>query len=110
VLRAVDADQLNHVLMARLSRVRAEKREPGEQQHVALDGKTLRGTQMHLAEDQRKMHQVNLYETQTGIVLKEQVVAEKESEQSRVSELLIPLYVKGRLLSTDALHTHVGRL
>lgn len=108
VLRAVDPDQLNHVLMALLTRVRAEKREPGEQQHVALDGKTLRGTQGHLAEDQRKMHQVNLYETQTGVILKEQVVAEKESEQSRVSELLIPLYLKGRLLSADALHTHAS--
>lgn len=108
VLRAVDPDQLNHVLMALLTRVRAERREPGEQQHVALDGKTLRGTQRHLAEDQRKMHQVNLYETQTGVILKEQVVAEKESEQSRVSELLIPLYLKGRLLSADALHTHAS--
>lgn len=108
VLRAVDPDQLNHVLMALLTRVRAEKREPGEQQHVALDGKTLRGTQGHLAEDQRKMHQVNLYETQTGVILKEQMVAEKESEQSRVSELLIPLYLKGRLLSADALHTHAS--
>jgi predicted transposase YbfD/YdcC len=108
VLRAIDPEQLNHVLMALLTRVRAEKREPGEQQHVALDGKTLRGTQGHLAEDQRKMHQVNLYETQTGVILKEQVVAEKESEQSRVSELLIPLYLKGRLLSADALHTHAS--
>lgn len=108
VLRAVDADQLNQVLMGLLTRVRAEKREAGEQQHIALDGKTLRGTQKHLAGDQRKMHQVNLYETQTGIVLKEQVVAEKESEQSRVSELLIPLYVKGRVLTADALHTHAS--
>lgn len=53
VLRAVDAEQLNHVLVELLTRVRAEKREVGEQQHVTLDGKTLRGTQKHLAEDQR---------------------------------------------------------
>ena len=41
--------------------------------HVALDGKTLRGTLGHEAADQRKMHQVALYETGTGLVLKEQV-------------------------------------
>ncbi len=44
VLRAVDPEQLNQVLMALLTRVRAKTRELGEQQHVALDGKTLRGT------------------------------------------------------------------
>ena len=71
VLRAVDPDQLNHVLMALLTRGRSEKREPGEQEHGALDGKTVRGTQNHLAEDQRKMHHVNLYEIQTGVTLKE---------------------------------------
>ncbi len=47
--------------MALLTRVGAAGREPGEQEHVALDGKTLRGTQGHLPEDQEKMHQVNLY-------------------------------------------------
>jgi predicted transposase YbfD/YdcC len=108
VLRAVEPEQLNQVLMALLTRVRAESREQGEQRHVVLDGKTLRGTQKHLAADQAKMHQVSLYETGTGVVLKEQVVGDKESEQSRVEEFLTPLYVKGRLLSADALHTHAS--
>lgn len=108
VLRAVDAEQVNQVLMALLTRVRAQSRAPAEQQHGALDGKTLRGTQKHLAEDQQKMHQVSLYETQTGVVLKEQLVDEKASEQSRVSELLIPLSVKGRVLSADALPTQAS--
>src|SRR5579875_3546674 len=47
VLRAVDPEQVTHVLMALLTRVRAAGREPGEQEHVALDGKTLRGTLKH---------------------------------------------------------------
>lgn len=106
VLRAVDPEQLNEVLMSLLTRVRAATREPGEQAHVALDGKTLKGTQKHEAADQQKMHQVGLYETTTGVVLKEQVVRDKESEQTRVEEFLTPLYVKGRVLSADALHTH----
>jgi predicted transposase YbfD/YdcC len=33
-------------------------------------------------------------------------VKDKESEQTRVGELLCPLYVKGRIVSADALHTH----
>jgi predicted transposase YbfD/YdcC len=106
VLRAVDAEQVNEILMALLTRIRVTQRSPEEQTHVALDGKTLRGTQKHLAEDQKKMHQVTLYETSTGVVLKEQIVGDKENELSRVAEFFTPLYLKGRLLSADALHTH----
>lgn len=106
VLRAVDPEQVNEVVMSLVTRVRAQSRVPGEQEHVALDGKTLRGTQKHEAEDQKKMHQVSLYETRTGVVLKEQVVRDKESEQTRVEECLLPLYVKGQTVSADALHTH----
>jgi hypothetical protein len=68
VLRTVDHVELNQILMDRFPRVRAEKRTLGEQMHVVLDGKTLRGTQHHLAEDQKKMHHMNLYEAKTGIV------------------------------------------
>jgi hypothetical protein len=72
---------------------------------VALDGKTLRGTLGHEAADQRKMHQLALYETQTGLVLKEQVVGDKENELSIVSQFLSPVWVKERIISADALHT-----
>lgn len=105
VLRGVESDQLNQVLTDVLTRARASQRKEGEQQHVALDGKTLRGTQGHLAVDQQKMHQVSLYETHTGIVLKEQIVAEKENELSRIEEFLAPQWMQGRIVSADALHT-----
>jgi predicted transposase YbfD/YdcC len=105
VLRTVDHAELNQVLMDLLTRVRAEKRTPGEQMHVVLDGKTLRGTQHHLAEDQKKMHHMNLYEAKTGIILKEQVVAEKENELTHVKDFLTPLLLQGRIISADALHT-----
>ena len=88
-----------------LTRVRAEKRAEGEQMHVILDGKTLRGTQQHLAEDQKKMHHVNLYEAKTGVVLKEHMVAEKEGELTQVKAFLTPLLLQGRIISTDALYT-----
>ncbi len=69
VLRTIDPEQVNQVLMDVLTRMRAAKRMPQEQMHVVVDGKTLRGTQNHLAEDQKNMHQVNVYEVKTGIVL-----------------------------------------
>ena len=93
------------MLMSLLTRARAQDRKPGEQEHVALDGKTLRGTQQHLPEDQQKMHQVNLYETQTGIVLKEQIVGDKANELSRIQEFLTHELLKGRIIRADALPT-----
>jgi hypothetical protein len=105
VLRSVDPAQVTQVLMDLLTRVRAEKRAQDEQMHVVLDGKTLRGTQEHLAEDQKKMHHVNLYEAKTGVVLKEHMVAEKEGELTQVEAFLTPLLLAGRILSADALYT-----
>src|SRR5207248_9346931 len=117
VLQAVDAEQLNQVLMQALARVAATKRcgdEPSrlvgqaareEHVHVALDGKTLRGTLGHEHPDQKPMHQLGLYETKTGLLLKEQVTGEKQNELSIVSQFLTPLWVEGRIISADALHT-----
>ena len=117
VLRALDAQQVTQVLNDLLTRVGAMQRadehlQPvggaaeGEQQvHVALDGKTLRGTLGHAAADQKKMHQLTLYDTQTGVLLKEQVTGEKQNELSIVSQFLTPLLVKGRIISANALHT-----
>src|ERR1700674_5078083 len=74
VLRAVDAEEVNRVVSQLLTRVAASKRcgeEPsrlvGQAEreahvHLALDGKTLRGTLGHEAPDQQKMHQLALYE------------------------------------------------
>jgi predicted transposase YbfD/YdcC len=117
VLRAVDAEQVNQVLTQALMRVAATERcgdEPSrlarqkereEHVHVALDGKTLRGTLGHEQPDQVKMHQLALYETKTGLLLKEQVTGEKQNELSIVSQFLTPLWVKERIISADALHT-----
>jgi predicted transposase YbfD/YdcC len=117
VLRAVDAQQVRQVMNDLLTRVGAMKRcgeEPRREDkvaereqhvHVALDGKTLRGTLGHEPADQPKMHQLALYEAQTGVILKEQVTGEKQNELSIVSEFLTPVLVRGRLISADALHT-----
>jgi predicted transposase YbfD/YdcC len=108
VLRRVDPEQVNQVLMDLLTRVRAQKRTEGEQRHVVLDGKTLRGTQHHLAADQQKMHHVNCYEAKTGIVLKQHMVAAKEGELTRVKDFLTPVLLHGRIISADALYAQTS--
>jgi len=105
VLRTVDGAQVNQVLMDLLKRVKATKRLPGEQLHVVLDGKTLRGTLHHVAEDQRPMHHMNLYEVKTGMVLKEAIVAEKANELTHMKAFLSPVLLQGRIISADALYT-----
>lgn len=105
VLRGLDPEQVNQLLMDLLTRVRAEKRVKGEHTHVVLDGKTLRGTLGHLAEDQKHMHHLNLYEAKTGIVLKQQMVAEKAGELTHLKDFLTPTLLKGRTISADALYT-----
>lgn len=79
--------------------------EGEDQDHVALDGRTLRGTLGHAAADQQQMHQLTLYDTQSCIFLKEQVTGEKQNELLIVSEFLTPVLVKGRIISADAMHT-----
>src|SRR5436190_18834016 len=64
VLRALDAQQVTQILNDLLTRVGAMHRGgehphrrggQAKQEHVALDGKTLRGTLGHVAADQKKM-------------------------------------------------------
>lgn len=105
MLRSIDPEQVNAHLLELLTRVRAEKRVQGEQTHVVLDGKTLRGTQDHLAEDQKKMHHMNLYETKTGIVLKQCMVSEKVGELTQMKDFFPPTLLKERIISADALYT-----
>jgi hypothetical protein len=105
VLRGLDPEQVNQLLMELLTRIRAEKRVKGEQTHVVLDGKTLRGTLGHLTQDQKPMHHMNLSEAKTGLVLKQRMVAEKAGELTHRKDFLTPILLKGRTISADALST-----
>jgi len=73
--------------------------------HVAMDGKTLRGTLGHESEGQPSVHVLSLYECQSGIVLTQRAVQSKENEISAAAALVHPALVKGRIISTDAMHT-----
>lgn len=76
-----------------------------EKEHVALDGKTMRGTLGHACAEQTPVHLLALYEVQTGLVLAQEKMQEKENEISAAKDLLIPLYLKGRIFTGDAIHT-----
>ena len=86
---------------------RLQASEQGEEQliHTAMDGKTLRGTLHHHKDDQPSVHLLALYECKSGIVLAQETVKSKENEISASAALLHPVLVKGRILSTDAMHT-----
>jgi predicted transposase YbfD/YdcC len=70
-----------------------------------MDGKTLRGTLGHESEGQPSVHLLSLYECQSGIVLTQRAVKSKENEISAAAALVHPALVKGRIISTDAMHT-----
>jgi predicted transposase YbfD/YdcC len=83
------------------------KKEQGEENliHTAMDGKTLRGTLKHERDDQPPVHLLSLYECESGILLGQVTVREKENEITATPTLLHPAFVKGRIISADAMHT-----
>jgi len=83
----------------------AAKQEEKELEHVAVDGKTLRGTLNHQKEMQPPVHLLNGYACQSGVVLTHRAVTTRENEISAAGAILHPALVKGRILSTDAMHT-----
>ena len=86
------------------SRLQAQKQEE-TLTHVAMDGKTLRGTLGHESEGQPSVHLLSLYECHSGIVLTQRAVRRKENEISAAAALIHPAFVKGRIISTDAIPT-----
>ena len=117
LLSRIDHEQVTQLVAAYLIQAEARQRcgeEPSRlrnqagrehREHVALDGKTLRGTLGHVAEDQPPVHILSLYEVKTGVVLTQRVVREKENEISAAKEMALPQYVKGRVITADAIHT-----
>lgn len=116
-LSKLNHEHLTQVVAACLTRAEAQSRcgeepsrlrtqeQPEERQHVALDGKTMRGTQGHASETQPKVHVLSVYAVKKGVVLTQRVMADKENEISAAKEMALPLYVKGRVITADAMHT-----
>ena len=116
-LARCDAQQIVTVIASVLLKARAVEQcgdEPSRLQanqqeevlsHVAMDGKTLRGTLGHESEAQPSVHLFSLYECQSGIGLTQRAVQSKENEMSAAAALVHPALVKGRIISSDAMHT-----
>ncbi len=116
-LARCDAQQVVTVIASVLLKARAVEQcgsEPSRLQannqaetltHVAMDGKTLRGTLGHESDQQPSVHLLSLYECQSGIVLTQRAVRSKENELSAAAALVHPALVKGRIISSDAMHT-----
>jgi len=113
VLAQVDGGQLDKLLAAFFERLEAQSRcgeEPSrlltpqghaDHSHLAIDGKALRAT----SKQQHPVHQLSCYEVTTGRVLWHCNVQEKHNEISELKPFLRTKWVKGRILSLNALHT-----
>jgi predicted transposase YbfD/YdcC len=74
--------------------------------HTAMDGKAMRGTLKHANEDQPEVWLVALYECQSGIVLAQKTYEGYGYETSAGLAILHPALVKGRIITTDSLHSY----
>jgi hypothetical protein len=117
VLQHVDAEGLTSVISHFFTQAERKQRcgpEPSRllsqngreaKAHLALDGKTLRGTLKHESAEQGPVHLRALYETSTGLVSAQHQVQQKEHEISAVKTWLQACHVQDRMVTADALHT-----
>ena len=118
VLACCDPDEIVEVIKSVVTKARAKeecgtepsrlvtyKEEAENLIHTAMDGKTMRGTLHHARENQPAVHLLALYEVETGITMIQEAVESKENEITAAKRFLDPLYVKGRIISSDAIHT-----
>lgn len=87
----------------------------GSQQteHLAIDGKALRGTGIQAyGEEESQKQLLHVYEVKTGIVLQQCPIAQESSEVSTLKPLFTEVLCKGRVLTVDAAHSYheFGRL
>ena len=73
--------------------------------HLALDGKSLRGTRRSGCDSKMTSHVVGLYNVTAQFMWRQQTVAGKGQERRAASELIAPLNLAGSVVSADALHT-----
>jgi predicted transposase YbfD/YdcC len=109
-LAACDAEELAHVIAGVILKAHVSRQKQTEEAHetlrqVAVDGKTVRGTQGHEPAHQPSVHILSWYDPQTGVVLAHRAVPHKRNEISTLAAFLSPTLVKDRIITADALHT-----
>ena len=102
VFRALDSKAFEHCFMEWTATLR--KLFPGEV--IAIDGKQLRGSHDH-CNGLRGIHLVSAWATQSGLLLGQVKLDEKENEIVAVPELLKQIDVTGAIVTLDALNCQV---
>ena len=77
----------------------------GERTHLALDGKSMRGTRRGGEASKAAVHTVGLYNVTASFMWKQQAVEGKGQERKAAMQLIEPLQFNGSVVSADALHT-----
>lgn len=80
------------------------RREEGELRHVAIDGKTLKGSRSK-AHGLGAMHLVSAWASERGLTLAQVSTDEKSNEITAIPELLKLIDVEGSVITIDAMGT-----
>lgn len=76
--------------------------EQTSEQHLAIDGKTLRGSK-NRAKGQNPLHLVSVWDTQASLSLRQMAVAKKSNEITAIPVLLGLLDLEGTWITIDAM-------
>ena len=103
IFRHLDCAQFESKLSQWAEQVLASQPPTPEQaEGIAVDGKTLRGSQKQGAPGS---HLLSALSHRLGITLAQHAVADKSNELFRIEDVLEALVLTGRIVTTDALHT-----
>jgi predicted transposase YbfD/YdcC len=97
LFRALDPKQFEAFFRRWVSQIVPAAAPPGQ---IAVDGKTIRGS---VDGDRKAAHLVSAFSTELGIAFGQERVDDKSNEITAIPELLDALYVKGYLVSIDAM-------
>lgn len=103
IFKGLDCEQLERVIGQWAEMVLDSCRgKPSALEAVALDGKTLRGSQLQGAVD---AHLLSALSHRLGVVMAQVAVADHTNEIGQVDELLTSLVLEGRIITADSLLT-----
>lgn len=102
LFKGVRRDALEQALCRWAEQVLRQVTPDQELEVIAIDGKTLRGSEKQGAEE---AHLLSALSQRLNIVLGQVAIAAQSSEMSTMDKLLALIGVAGRVTTTDALHT-----
>jgi predicted transposase YbfD/YdcC len=103
IFRRLDVELFENKLHQWAEQVlRACPARPDQDEAIAIDGKTLRGSQKQGAPG---THLLSALSHRLGLTLAQQPVDDKTNETFAIEDLLDVLVLKGRIVTVDALHT-----